>query len=403
MKIAVLGGGILGCCTALELARRGYAVDLYDASSSLLSKASYFNEGKIHTGIIYARDESLETAQLLIDGAIHFQQALSRWIDVEGSLVSSSPFLYCVANDSLVNSDDLESYYGECQSLFNETWQQSGLSYLGRGTGLEFRRLEESEWDSGINPEYFDALFETNEYAVDPTVIAARLNDAVRVSPKVRLRLEHYVESVEDTSSGNLEVVIRDPKGVRHSEIYDQVVNCLWQDRLRLDIGRGIPAPKTWMHRYKFSNRIHAPIPETVPSLTIVLGPYGDIVNYRGQSLFLSWYPTGIGGISSEVTPPDWDATITDEHRLEVFWASYEAWCKRCPALRQLEFDESQLELGGGVIYALGSTDVDDYDSKLHDRYEVGIESYGNYHSVDTGKYTLAPMLAVRVADRILG
>jgi hypothetical protein len=58
--------------------------------------------------------------------------------------------------------------------------------------------------------------------------------------------------------------------------------------------------------------------------------------------------------------------------------------------------------VAGGAIFALGETDIDDPESRLHERYKVGITSVGNYHSVDTGKYSLAPLLASRVADRIM-
>lgn len=403
MKIAILGAGILGSCSALELARRGCSVDLYDAAASPMSRASYFNEGKIHTGIIYARDESLATARRMIEGAIHFQDALSRWVDTEGALFRSRPFLYAVARESLVGSDALEAYYRECESLFETAQQQAGVSYLGLGASLGVRRLRQDEWAGLADPGFFEGMFETNEYSVDPVLVAEHLGNALGKCPEVTPHYGRRVVAVEDGAAGRLDVVVEEAEGVRSSGSYDQVVNCLWQDRLRIDRDRGIPLPRSWMHRYKFSNRIHVDVPDAVPSLTIVLGPFGDIVNYGARGLYLSWYPTGVAGMSSEVSPPDWEGLISDEQRLDAFRESFEAWCVRCPVLRQIEFDESRLELGGGVIYALGSTDVDDYDSKLHDRYEVGLQSYGNYHSADTGKYTLAPLMAIHVADRVSG
>ena len=60
-------------------------------------------------------------------------------------------------------------------------------------------------------------------------------------------------------------------------------------------------------------------------------------------------------------------------------------------------------EVNGGIIYALGATDVNDPGSGLHQRARVGPRSYGRYHSVDTGKYSLAPLFAKIVADRIMG
>jgi hypothetical protein len=55
------------------------------------------------------------------------------------------------------------------------------------------------------------------------------------------------------------------------------------------------------------------------------------------------------------------------------------------------------------VIYALGTTDVDDASSELHARSAIGLQSRGRYHSLDTGKYTLVPYWGKRVADRVEG
>jgi hypothetical protein len=59
--------------------------------------------------------------------------------------------------------------------------------------------------------------------------------------------------------------------------------------------------------------------------------------------------------------------------------------------------------VAGGVIVAAGETDIDDPHSRLHTRTSVGIRSSNGYHSVDTSKYTLAPMYAIEIADRVCG
>src|SRR5262249_40907606 len=53
-------------------ARRGHGVDLYDERAEAMAGASGNNEGKIHLGLIYARDPSMQSAQTMIQGAVHF-------------------------------------------------------------------------------------------------------------------------------------------------------------------------------------------------------------------------------------------------------------------------------------------------------------------------------------------
>ena len=53
------------------------------------------------------------------------------------------------------------------------------------------------------------------------------------------------------------------------------------------------------------------------------------------------------------------------------------------------------------MILATGRLDVDDPESPLHSRVQVGLNQRGSYISVDTGKYTLALLMAIRAAGAV--
>ena len=50
---------------------------------------------------------------------------------------------------------------------------------------------------------------------------------------------------------------------------------------------------------------------------------------------------------------------------------------------------------------AWGETGIEDRTSELHQRHAVGVHSRGRYHSIDTGKLTLAPMFAAEACARL--
>ena len=52
----------------------GHDVDLYDELSQPIRAASYYNEGKVHLGLLYAKDPSLRTARLMLDGLVSVWQ-----------------------------------------------------------------------------------------------------------------------------------------------------------------------------------------------------------------------------------------------------------------------------------------------------------------------------------------
>jgi hypothetical protein len=45
---------------------------------------------------------------------------------------------------------------------------------------------------------------------------------------------------------------------------------------------------------------------------------------------------------------------------------------------------------------------VDNATSGLHHRTRIGVTSVDGYHSVDTGKLTTAPLIAMSVADQVM-
>ena len=160
-------------------------------------------------------------------------------------------------------------------------------------------------------------------------------------------------------------------------------------------------APKRqWVHRLKY--RVFVRLPPslaTLPPMTFVLGPFGDVVTFPDGLTYLSYYPISIQGWSFDFEPPrDWEApcdgkpnpTFARELAERVVHRLDEA----VPGLR-----ESRIAyVDAGAIFTWGKTDIDDPYSELHDRYDVGVEEADGYYSIDTGKYTMAPLFADQLA-----
>lgn len=404
MRIAILGAGNSGTCAALELAGRGLDVDLYDQCDEPIRRASFHNEGKVHLGILYAKDRTLRTAELMIRGALSFATLIDRWVGFDrGRLEISTPFLYAVHVGTMVEVDGLRAHYATCQRLFEELYQACGASYLGLDRALEIEELSRTQMESTVAAEHFVAMFRTSERAVDPRTVAGLLRAAVLAHPRIHCVWGARVTEVARRDGGGIAVSFQ-KDGDDYVERYDQVANALWHGRLQIDAQMGLGQDHPWLYRYKFANRILVPLSNgDIPSITCVLGPFGDIVNYGRNGLFLSWYPEGMIGTSRALQPPDWERQLTPERRYEVFRRSHAEWVKRCPLLKSLEFRPADVDTGGGVIFAWGDTGIDDPQSKLHERHEIGVYSLGNYHSVNTGKYTMTPYMGMKTAERILG
>lgn len=393
MRVAVLGAGLAGVCTALELAERGLSVDLYDENVVPISRAGRNNEGKVHLGLVYANDRSLRTARSMILGALHFTAALGRWIDVDRlENAISDPYDYAIHPRTMVPADDLAGYYQACQELFADAVAATRLSYLGRDATLRVERTRTAS---------FAETFRTSECALDPRRLADALGAAVHAHARIVFVGDTRIVDASERVDGTIDVGFRAGDG-RGSARYDHVVNALWGGRLEIDAKLGLVPQRSWIHRYKTAGWITDPVPRGgVPSMTIALGPFGDVVNYGDGGVYFSWYPTGLVGRSSDLRAPDWDRDLPAARVACAVRESFSCLAELCPALAALAPAPSAIEPVGGTIFAWGATDIDEPGSHLHTRYEVGVHSTGRYHSLNPGKYTLAPYLALEAADRV--
>ena len=403
MRIAVLGAGSAGVCTALELAGRGHAVDLYDESPQPISRASWHNEGKVHLGLVYARDRSLRTAQTLILGAIHFLPCLRRWIDIDAADVIGSPYHYGVHRGTMTGAEELTAHYGRCRQLLEDACSATGLAYLDGERTLVTEEVPRAHMDALVSSEHFLTAFRTSEVAVDPRMVGDLLRAAVQANTRTRFVPNARVSGVARAHNGTLTVSFTRGED-EYTEPYDQVVNSLWHGRLEIDAQLGLAPSRGWIHRYKLGGWIDHPVePDALPSMTCVLGPFGDIVNLGRRGIYFSWYPTGLLGTSTELRPPDWEGSVSPAQRQAILRRSWDEWLARCPALRSVPYSYAGVTAAGGFIFAWGTKDIDDGRSALHQRYDIGVHSAGNYHSVNTGKYSMAPYLGCKTAERVLG
>jgi hypothetical protein len=100
--------------------------------------------------------------------------------------------------------------------------------------------------------------------------------------------------------------------------------------------------------------------------------------------------------------PPAWPAYPDEPLRSRIVAGTLAALAEIVPTLRALAPEDlADVIVKGGVIVAWGKTDIDDPESELHCRFEIGVNSVGRYHSIDPGKLTMAPYFADVCADRI--
>ena len=402
--VTVLGAGLTGVTAALHLARAGIEVDLIEQDDRTMNRASLRNEGKIHLGFVFSQDTTMASSRLQLEGALQFRRLLSNLTDgrVDGLRISH-PFVYLVPNDSIASPDELSARFSTINDCYRQRLaEEQDLDYLGRRPEALFRPIPLSALAAHIRPERFIGAFKTEEVAIDTQELADMMQAAVLAEPRIHFRPNHTVTSVE-RSNGRF-LIEGKADGSIFQQRSGQVVNALWENRLKIDRTVGIENEHGWLHRLKY--RVIARLAEnmrTGPSTTLVVGPYGDVVVRPDATAYFSWYPLGLRGWSEELAPPQsWNGPCKGElppaERKKVARDILTAIDQWYPGAAQAQ----PIAVDAGAIVAYGRTDVGDPKSGLHDRTRVGVLSADGYHSVDPGKMTTCPYFGVRAAEAVL-
>jgi hypothetical protein len=357
--------------------------------------------------LVYGHDESRHTAEVMLEGALHFAPLLRDLLGAPFDAVEvARPFTYVVADDSMVGIDDLWAHHQFVDARMRALLDaDSALDYLGMREPPKLERLGSDQVQSLVPGGRAVAAFRTPECSVSTWQLADCVRAAMRAEQQIVTVLDTTVLAVERRAHGfGVHVTRGDAEAVLDA---DQVVNCLWDGRLAIDETIAVAPPRPWAYRLKYRALFDASsIAASQPSLTIALGPYGDVVLHdREQVGYASWYPVCLQGWSSDVGPPTtWlsaagnDGVDEVADRVDVAKRTMAALDEWCPGLAAAPV----LDVAAGVIMAWGETDIVDHGSRLHRRDELGVWSHDGYHTVETGKFTCAPLIGRRAAAAVI-
>jgi hypothetical protein len=375
------------------------AVTVFERLAAPVAAASRWNEGKIHLGYLYGADPSLETARRVLPGGLVFGALVSRLIGADlAAHTTGEDDVYLVHRDSVVGAEALAATFAGVDALVRE--HADAPRYLADASAARSRRLTAAELAGMADGREIVAGFTAPERSVDTRWIADRLAAALTAEPRVSLRLGVTVTGAAPVEG--IDGVWRVSGTPDVDERFDLVLNALWDGRLAVDLTAGLAPEGAWSHRYRRCLFVRTARPVATRSAIVGIGPFGDVKNYDGRDLDLSWYPAGLVAEGEDVTLAA-PAEPTAAERA-AFVAAVRARLEALMPPVAAVFREAEVvEVGGGFVFAQGRGSIGDPASTLHRRDRFGVRRRGRYVSIDTGKYSTAPWLAARLVDEICG
>ncbi len=163
-----------------------------------MNRASLRNEGKVHLGLVYANDTTLDTGRLQLRGALSFYNLLQRWTGCgESDLGLSHCFDYLVANDSLRPPVEIAEYYERINAVYLDyLGQEPALDYLGRRPEVLAESASMAELAAYYDVSRLQGGFHTAELAIDPEKLARIIRNAVQDNRAIQVLYGAKVEKV---------------------------------------------------------------------------------------------------------------------------------------------------------------------------------------------------------------
>jgi glycine/D-amino acid oxidase-like deaminating enzyme len=399
-SVAVLGAGIMGCSTALYLARRGIDVVVFDQETAPFSGASRWNEGKIHLGYLYSAAPSMQTARLILPGGLAFKRLVEELVGQSiAPVTTEEDDTYLIHRESVVPHDVTRAYFEAIAAMVRDNPESPG--YLADASRSAVTPLTPAELDATTNPAVITSGYRLLERSVSTTWIADAFVAALKAEPRITLAMTERVtraKSANEAGDGSWQV---HTTSGRHGP-FDYVVNALWHGRPAIDRSIADCADALQHYRFRVALFVRSTRPVSVSSALVCVGPYGDIKNYNGRDFYLSWYPVGklVEGEGIDHPAPP---VLDDAQREAIADGMFDALAAIIPGVATIREHAQTVLVQGGWVYAQAQGTLDDPRSSLHKRDQLGVKWFGTYASVDTGKYSVAPFLAHAIAGRIAG
>ncbi|XP_064633419.1 uncharacterized protein LOC135491454 [Lineus longissimus] len=390
--LSIIGGGIGGCTTALEMAKTGkYKITIYEKQSELMRESSDATPGRMGLGFHYA---DKETAVYYLHATLEFTKKFGHFRQ-ECDRVSSHPMRrgrYFIMKDSLVPKDDILKTYDAVKDEYASIIRRDASFQLFGPPDDFYRILQPHEYADDVQIEKVDIGIETAEELLGwASFRIFILNEIEKYSNFISIRTNTEVLAIQ--SVGRCSYLLQSKWGretatTSHTDI---IVNASWYNISKFNEMLGVPDVRR-------CNRVKAiatvQLPDDLfdaPCMFFCMGSFCMFSNKGNGIGMLTYSPeTNLAlSSSSDFEQEMWDTffNVSDAEKTRKGEKIIAGVTKFIPKMK----DAKLLKTGYGVIQTLMDEDTMDFGFQIgnldfiHDPKTGGIYKR-NYSGVSLGR-----------------
>lgn len=374
MVIDIIGGGVAGCGVAMELARRGYFVNIIESQEELLMGSSNATPCRLSLGFHQAMDYDTAVKCLKTSIGVIKKYPGFKIIDrLDSAYLRRSH--YFITKDSFLNADKALILFESLRDCYRQMIQEDSSNEVFGHPDEFFKVLDLKDYEDLVDTERVALALDTVECTLDWVRFRKHLIDQITSHPNIRVQLGFEVHNATKSGDGYTLVVRDKHTSYHHTRKSHFVINSSWQNIEYINRLSGFHETLNRSQRTKVMVQVMLPKAlQSASSMFFGMGPHCCFTNLGDGTGYLTYEPvTNIevnDGIqlskksTSLITrSPDAESKVFGDLIIEEVG-------KYIHGMEQAVFMDAKF----GVVKTYGpSADIYSKDSQIHKRTDNGI------------------------------
>ncbi len=385
----VIGGGVAGVGTALELANAGYQVTLLESLPTLLSGTSNRIPCRLGLGFHYVDSE---TALKNLEAALLFMKAYPNFRVAE-KLPATHHLKRCryyIVENSYFSQEQILATFGQLKNTYQLACDADpNLKVFGEPENF-FKVLKPEEYSNIVAEEKIMLGIETAECLLNWPKFKIFLINQLMQHTKINIMLNTSATCIESNFRDGVflyRVSCQQEDNTKIELESNFVVNCAWHNIEKLNMSLGSSASKQKrILRLKAMAKIK--LPESLYNMHSALfcfGPHAGISNLGNGFAFLTYEPVTNMVTTDSVALPELLEKKLDKlqytlnERAAIGQAIVDGAVQYIPELKFAEV----VDVDFGIVRNQGDGNIYLKDSEIHRRRETGVEELAQGYIVN--------------------
>ncbi len=281
MNIDIIGGGVAGCVSALELAEQGYSVRIHEYRPELLTGSSHATPCRLTLGFHYF---DVITAVRCLEASVAFVRKYPGFkiIDRLSDATHLAKGWYFITSDSLFKADEVLDLYHVLQTRYTLLIEKDPKNAVFGPADQFVRVLEPSEYQDQVSVERIVLGIETAECTLDFPRFRDFLIQEIRKHKGIQVFTNQQILKIRQAENHEgFSLLLKEQDSLETVSVEtDFVINSAWESIEALNEASGFPMVSERTVRTK--GMIQVRLPESLNnahSMFFCFGPHCSFTN----------------------------------------------------------------------------------------------------------------------------